>query len=63
MAANLSLEDVAVALKCNKAQVSRWERGLLAPPDYRILRLVELLCRGDFVIPNVDEKEEEEPVL
>ena len=44
-----SMEDVALELGCNKANLSRWERGLYNPPEHAILQLVVLLKRGDFV--------------
>lgn len=52
IAANLSLQDVADHLGCNKSSVSRWEQGTLTPTEERITKMVKLFKRGDFVIAN-----------
>jgi transcriptional regulator with XRE-family HTH domain len=53
--ANYSLQDVADACECNKSQVSRWETGDLNPSQERILKMVELFGRHDFVVVNATE--------
>lgn len=50
--AQLRLEDVANHLGCEKSQVGRWEREELMPSEERILKMVLLFQRGDFVIKN-----------
>lgn len=50
--AQLSMDEVAEVLGCNKSSVSRWEQGRLQPSESRILRLVELLGVKDFVRAN-----------
>lgn len=52
IAANLSLQDVANHLGCNKSSVSRWEQGTLTPTEERITKMMKLFKRGDFVIAN-----------
>ena len=52
MDANKSLEDVAKEFRCNKSSVSRWEQGTLIPSEERIMRMVMMFGRGDFVIKN-----------
>lgn len=52
IAKDLSLEDIATSLGCNKSSVSRWEQGTLVPSDERIHKLTEILGTWDFVKPN-----------
>ena len=47
--ANLSMDDVANHLGCNKSSVSRWEQGTLNPSEERIMELVKLYRCGDFI--------------
>lgn len=49
IAANLSLEDVAEHIGCNRSSLSRWERGLYNPPPDSVLALIRLLGGSDFV--------------
>lgn len=50
--ANLSLEDVARMLGCNRSSVSRWEKETLTPSEPRIKKLAELLGTWEFVHGN-----------
>jgi predicted transcriptional regulator len=50
--ANMSAQDVATELRCNKSSISRWEQGTLIPSEERIMRMVMMFGRGDFVIKN-----------
>lgn len=46
----MSLEEVAVNVGCNRSQVSRWEQEKLNPSEDRIVKLVDLFGRWDFVV-------------
>ncbi len=61
LAAGMSLQDVVDALAdgCNKSSVSRWEQGTLIPSQERILKLVVIFKRGDFVTGKEEEKDEQ----
>ena len=48
--AGLSMAELAAKLKCNKSQVSRWERNQLIPSEKRVLKMVGIFKRGDFVV-------------
>ena len=50
IAANLSIDEVAKHLNCNKSSISRWEQGKLNPAAKRVMELVILLENSDFVI-------------
>jgi transcriptional regulator with XRE-family HTH domain len=52
LAAQMSLEDVARALSCNKSQVSRWEQQKLTPSPKRIELLAELFRTRNFIVKN-----------
>ena len=50
--ANLSQKTLAEHLGCNTSTYCRWEQELTVPPDAAILKLVERLGTGEFVIKN-----------
>lgn len=50
--AQMSMDDVAEVLGCNKSSVSRWEQGKLQPSETRIQKLTQLLGTVDFVRAN-----------
>lgn len=52
MAAQMSMEEVARALGCNKSQVSRWETSVLCPSPERIEKLAELFGTRGFIVKN-----------
>jgi transcriptional regulator with XRE-family HTH domain len=47
--AGISMEDMAQRIGGNKANLSRWERGITNPSDRHILRLAVVLGRTDFI--------------
>lgn len=47
--AGMSLEDMGKRIKCNKGNLSRWERGVIKPSDPAIIRLAMIFNRGDFI--------------
>lgn len=51
-AVNMSLQEVANVLGCNKSQVSRWEQGTQMPSEERIYKMVKMFGTGIFVIQN-----------
>jgi len=57
VAAEMSLDQVAKELGCNKSQVSRWERNSLVPSDERIQKLVKLFKTKGFVVENANRVE------
>lgn len=52
ISAGMRLEDVVIALGdgCNRSSVSRWERGKLNPSEERVLKMIDIFKRGDFVL-------------
>jgi transcriptional regulator with XRE-family HTH domain len=52
IAARLRLEDIADALGCHKAQVSRWEQEESVPSEENIHRMAEILKSYEFVKGN-----------
>lgn len=44
-----SLLEMAEKIKLNKGNLSKWERGVVAPSDASIIRLAILFNRGDFI--------------
>jgi len=57
IAANMSMEDVAKALGCNKSSVSKWERNKLLPDEGRILQMVMLFNDHKFLVRNEEARE------
>lgn len=50
--AQISMDEVAEMLGCNKSSVSRWEQGRLQPSEARIQKLTEILGTVNFVQAN-----------
>jgi predicted transcriptional regulator len=48
--ANLSLQNVADILKCNRSTISRWERGIQVPPPEAILKMLAMYKTDHAVI-------------
>lgn len=49
IAKNMSLEEVAKKIHCNRSSLSRWERGLFSPPPKVVVDLIVLLGGSEFV--------------
>jgi transcriptional regulator with XRE-family HTH domain len=46
----MSMDEVASKVGCNKAKISRWERGILTPSDDWIEKLIECYGTKSFVV-------------
>jgi transcriptional regulator with XRE-family HTH domain len=49
VSAQVSMEELAGKLECNKAQISRWEQGQFIPSQERIFKMIELFGTSNFV--------------
>jgi transcriptional regulator with XRE-family HTH domain len=58
VAADMSMDRMAKKLGCNRAQVSRWEQGVLTPSEGRILIMTQILGTQSFVRENPQFKGE-----
>lgn len=56
--AERSLQDVADAIGCNKGDVSKWEREVMAPSEERIYRMADYLKTAEFIRPNPNYKKD-----